>query len=742
MNTTPTQKTPDVQIKRRHFLAGVGGLTFAIGLSEGLITGAFAQSNDSKASLSAWVTIGYDDTISIMTPTGEMGQGTLTALPLILAEELDADWSRVKPEYAPPNPQIFGNPHPILNGGQATLASIAIPGYFTKMRIAGAQARRILMDAVAQKWNVPLSELSTEPSTVVHASSGRKIRYGEIARFATMPAEAPKISPEDLKPANRFRLIGNKSIGRLDVPSKVNGTAQYGIDVQVPGMVFASVLESPMEGAKPDFVYSADALDIPGVLQVLPLPFGVAVIGTTVEATRAGRNALKIQTTWNTSGAVASIFDSELAKPAYERHAKDPQAKPLDHFKRGDASTSLQSANKIIESSYWTEHCYHAQMEPMNCTAHVAADEKSAELWVGTQTPFLATVVAAGILKTTPDKIRINQQLMGGGFGRRIAADIIAQTVVIANAIKKPVKLILSREDDMAAARPRPMTFHRMQAALDPQGQLVGWHHRIVAENVDALAAPPRFNARGGRDYIGWNGMEIPYYNVPNVMAEGVREIRGMRVQPLRGIGSGHNKFAVECFVDEVAIARNMDPLAMRLDLTQQEPRAQAVLQAVAEMADWKKLRQGRALGLALGEYHGTFSAGIVEVSLNKSSGKIKVHHIWLSVDPGLVIQHDNVLAQLEGAAVYGLSLALIEELNIQKGAVVQSNFNDYPVLRMSDMPEIHTRIVSSSAPPTGMGEIGVLPIAPAISNAIFKLTGQRLNHLPMSPKRVKKVIT
>jgi len=258
---------------------------------------------------------------------------------------------------------------------------------------------------------------------------------------------------------------------------------------------------------------------------------------------------------------------------------------------------------------------------------------------------------------------------------------------------------------------------------------------------VDAIAAPPRFTARGGRDYIGWNGMDIAYYNVPNIMAEGVREIRGMRVQPLRGIGSGHNKFAVECFVDEVAIARNMDALAMRLELTKQEPRAQAVLQVAAEMADWKNPRKGRALGLALAEYHGTFAAGIVEVSLNKSSGKIKVHQIWLTVDPGLVIQHDNVLAQLEGAAVYGLSLALIEELNFQKGAVVQSNFNDYPVLRMSDMPEIHTRIVSSNAPPTGMGEIGVLPIAPAISNAIFQLTGKRLNHLPMSPKRVKKVI-
>lgn len=287
-------------------------------------------------------------------------------------------------------------------------------------------------------------------------------------------------------------------------------------------------------------------------------------------------------------------------------------------------------------------------------------------------------------------------------------------------------------------SRPWKISF---KAGLDAGGNLVGWHHRLVAENVDALAAPPRFKASGGKDLIGWRGLELPHYGIPNILADAVREIRGMRVQPWRGIGAGYNKFAVECFLDEVAQAKGVDPLALRLELTKDEPRANAVIRAVAEMSDWKRRRNGRGMGIAFSEYHDTFSAGVAEVSLNRKTGKIKVHDYWIAVDPGLVIQPVNVHAQLESAVVYGLSAALTEELTIRDGAVVQSNFHDYPVLRMSDMPEIHTRIVASNAPPTGMGKIGVPAVAPAIANAVFQLTGKRLRSLPMSPQRVKKVI-
>jgi isoquinoline 1-oxidoreductase beta subunit len=733
---------PISAMKRRTFLASASGLTFSLVLGGASMNGKDAQAADNAIKLNAWITIGNDSSITLMVPTAEMGQGTLTSLPLILAEELDADWSKVKAEFAPPNPKVYGNPHPLLNGGQASLASVAIPGYFKPLRMLGAQARLVLVNAVADKWQVPSTELTTDTGFVIHSKSNRRISYGEIAQFASVPAELPKINESDLKKPSQFKLIGRTDIGRTDVKSKTNGTAQFGIDVSVPDMVYATILESPVEGAKAENVNADEALAIPGITRVIPLPFGVAVIGNSIHATRLARNVLKQKVTWNTTGAIGANFDSEKAKVDYAKQGLDPNAKTMDAFKRGDSVAAMSNAKQTIEATYWTEHCYHAQLEPMNCIARINPDGVSAEIWTGTQFAFLGTVAASGILKTTPDKIKVNQYLLGGGYGRRIAPDNIAQAVVLANVTKQTVKLLLTREDDMAAARPRPMTHHVMRAGLDDSGNLIGWRHRLVAENVDAIASPPRFQATGGRDYIGWNGIDLPHYKIDNATAEAVREIRGMRVHAFRGIGAGHNKFAVECFLDEVAHAKKTDPLAMRLQLTQHDARANAVLREVAQMSDWKRKRNGRGLGIAFSDYHGSVSAGVVEVSLNRQTGKIKVHHMWLAVDPGLAIQPTNVLAQLEGAAVFGLSVALLEELTIQNGAPVQSNFHDYPVLRMSDMPEIHTKLVQSDAAPTGMGEIGVLPVAPAIANAIFQLTGKRLRSLPMSPQRVKSALT
>lgn len=729
-------------MKRRTFLASASGLTFSLALGSAGMLGKEAQAADNAIKLNAWITIGTDSTIGLMVPTAEMGQGTLTALPLILAEELDADWSKVRAEFAPPNPKVYGNPHPLLNGGQASLASVAIPGYYMPLRMLGAQARLVLVNAVADKWQVPSTELKTDTGFVIHEKSNRRISYGEIAQFASVPAELPKITESDLKKPSQFKLIGRADIGRTDVKSKTNGTAQFGIDVSVPDMVYATILEAPVEGAKAENVNSEEAMAVAGITRVITLPFGVAVIGNSVYATRMARNVLKQKVTWNTTGAIGANFDSDKAKADYAKQGMDPNAKTMDAFKRGDSVTAMSNAKQTIEATYWTEHCYHAQLEPMNCIARINPDGVSAEIWTGTQFAFLGTMAASGILKTTPDKIKVNQYLLGGGYGRRIAPDTIAQAVVLANVTKQTVKLLLSREDDMAAARPRPMTHHVMRAGLDSSGNLIGWRHRLVAENVDAIASPPRFQATGGRDYIGWNGIDLPHYNIENATAEAVREIRGMRVHAFRGIGAGHNKFAVECFLDEVAHAKKTDPLAMRLQLTQHDARANAVLREVAQMSDWKRKRNGRGLGIAFSDYHGSVSAGVVEVSLNKQTGKIKVHHIWLAVDPGLAIQPTNVLAQLEGAAVFGLSVALLEELTIRNGAPVQTNFHEYPVLRMSDMPEIHTKLVKSDAAPTGMGEIGVLPVAPAIANAVFQLTGKRLRALPMSPQRVKNALT
>ena len=738
MNASSMPPSQGPELKRREFLAA--GLSFSVALGAGLASSSDpAQAQTAGLKANVWVTIGTDDSVVVMTPTGEMGQGTTTALPMILAEELDADWSKVRIEYAPPNPRVYGNPHPLLNGGQASLASIAVPGYFTPLRIAGAQARRVLLDAAAARWGVPVAELSTASGVVTHAASGRRLRYGEIAAFATVPAQLPAITVADLKKPEQYKLIGRADLGRTDVLSKVNGQAKFGIDVTVPDMVYATVLESPMDGARPDQVNTAEAMAVPGVIQVLALPFGVAVIAQTVEASRTARNVLKAKVSWDTSNARAAGFDSEKAKEEYARNGRSAEAKPMNAYKKGEADQALASAARVIEGTFWSEHTYHAQLEPMNCVARVAADGQSAEVWTGTQAPVLAAMAAAGVLKTTPDKIRLNQMLLGGGYGRRITPDIVAQTVAIANASKRTVKLILTREDDMAAARPRPMTHHIMRAGLDAQGKLVGWKHRIVAENVDAVAAPPRFAATGGKDYIGWQGSNLPHYDIANWESEGVREQRGMRVHAFRGIGAGHNKFAIESFLDEVAQARKMDPLAMRLELTQNDPRARAVIEAVAEMSDWKRKRTGRALGLAFADYHGTVAAGVAEVSLDAKSGKITVHNYWTAADPGLVVHPESVLGQLEGGAVFGLSVALLEELTIKGGAVQQTNYHDYPVLRMADMPEIHTRIVRSGAAPTGMGEAGVGPVAPAIANAVAQLTGKRLRELPMTPARVKR---
>ncbi|MEA3192754.1 MAG: isoquinoline 1-oxidoreductase subunit beta [Betaproteobacteria bacterium] len=727
----------ETKISRRAFLQTTGALTFSFTLA-GRATNALAQ--EGAARFNAWVSLAADGTITVMVPVAEMGQGAATSLPLILAEELDADWSKVTYQWAPPNAKVYGNYHPLFGGAMVTAASISTPGYWTSLRLAGAQARRVLLDNVAQQWGVPREELTTEPSVVVHARSGRRMSYGDVVKFAKVPEQPPQMTEADLKKPSQFRLIGRADIPRVDVPSKTNGSAKYGIDVRLPGMLYASVLESPYDGAKAAQVNSDEAMKVAGVKRVLPLPFGVAVIADSVHSANKGRRALKV--TWDGGGNPNASFDSEKALAEYARQARDPNAKAMTAFEKGDAPKALAGAAKTMEAEYSSVHCYHAQMEPMNCVARVAADGQSAEVWTGTQSNALAAFVASNVLKTTPDKIRVHQHLLGGGYGRRIWPDAVAQAVVLANITKEPIKLILTREDDLIAARPRPMTYHAIKAGLDGSGNLVAWHHRLVSENVDAVAAPPRFKATGGKDVIGWRGLEQPFYGVPNMLAEAVREQRGVRVHAWRGIGSGYNKFVSESFLDEIAHATGKDPLALRLELTKDHPRANAVIKAVAEMADWKKSRgKDRALGIAFSDYHESFSAGIAEVSLDRKTGKIKVHNYWIAGDAGIIVQPENAHAQLESAIVYGLGSALIEELTYKDGAVQQSNFHNYQLIRMSDMPQIHTKVIVTDNAPTGLGELGVPTVAPAIGNAVFKLTGKRLRQLPMSASRVSAAL-
>jgi isoquinoline 1-oxidoreductase beta subunit len=716
---------------RREFLTGAAGLTLLLTVVPDAFTGEVRA--DAPLSPNVWLTIATDGTITIVSPAAEMGQGTFTTLPAVLADELDADWSKVRAVLPPEwNEKKFGNPQ--WNGLFNTTASLATRGYFKPMRIAGAQARRVLLDAVSAKWSVPISELSTEPSIVVHMATGRRISYGEIAGFARAPAELPEIQDNDLKKASEFRYIG-KDLPRLELPAKVTGTAKYGIDVQVPGMVHAAVLQSPYEGGTPATIDDSATRAVPGVTDVVRLPSGVGVVGNSVEATQAGKKRLKV--TW--TQAPAAGHDSERALEDFAAIARDKDRAGVKFAGVGDAETAMKGAARIFRGEYRTRYTYHAQMEPMNATAAVSSDGKSAEIWAGTQNPSGLFNDVAKLLQTERSKITFHQHAIGGGYGRRGGPqDVVLDAVRLAKAVGSPVKVIWSREDDVAAGKFRPMTAHHIEAGFDAGGRLIAWHHRVVAESVAgyraglAGAAPPSIDA------IVMKGSSLPQYPIPNKLAEHIAETRGTRLSSVRGVGVYYNAFAVESFLDELAKALGQDPIAFRLELSQGQPRVQNLLRAVSDMSDWHKPRNGRGLGVAVMEKDDTLAAGVAEVSLDRLTGKIKVHNIWAAIDAGLAVQPRNLAAQTEGSIVFGLGHVLREKITIRQGRVQESNFNDYQVPRMSDMPSIEVRVISTDNPPTGAGEDGLPLVGGAVGNAVAALTGVRLRELPFAPDRVK----
>jgi isoquinoline 1-oxidoreductase beta subunit len=723
------------QIHRRDFLAGTAaGITFAIALAGkpdpfGFVTEASAQA---PLAPNVWVNIGTDGIITVMSPAAEMGQGSFTALPIILAEELDADWSKVKAVQPPAwDTKLYGNP----GYGQrlSTTASFSVNGYFKPLRIAGAQARRVLLDAVAAKWGVPVGELSTEPSVVVHKASGRRIGYGEVAAFAKLPAELPKIEDKDLKPAASFRLIG-KDIPRVELPLKVSGAAKYAMDAQVPGMLYAAVLQSPYDGGQPATVDDAAARRTAGVTDVVRIPSGVGVLGTTVEGSQAGKNLLKV--TW--TDAPGAKHDSERVLGEFMAIARDKSREGVPYVKEGDAPGAMKTAAKVFRGVYQTRYVYHAQMEPLNATVAVAPDGKSAQVWAGTQGPSNLITEVADALGIKPDTVTFHQQWVGGGYGRRSQNEVVVDAARLSKAAGKPVKLIWSREDDMTSGKFRPMTAQYIEAGLDAKGKIVAWHHRVVAESVSAYTAAARGNAPPKTDQIVMKGTPIPCYGIPNKLAEHVVEARGTRVSAWRGVGVGHNAFAVECFLDEIAKATGKDPLAIRLELQEGQPRAQTLVRTVAEMSDWTRKREGIGLGIAFMEKDDTLAAGVAEVSIDRASGKLKVHNFWAAIDAGLAVQPRNVAAQTEGGIIFALGHVLREKITIKDGRVQQSNFTDYEVTRMSDIPNVQVKVISTDNKPTGAGEDGVPLVAAAVGNAIFSLTGLRLRELPFSQEQVR----
>jgi isoquinoline 1-oxidoreductase beta subunit len=727
------------QLSRRQVMIGALGLSFALAIDNPLARAATLADEPAGRGLSPWVSIASDGTITIMSAAAEMGQGSMTSLPLIIAEELDADWSKVRIVPAPPIDAIYGNPG--FGGMMYTAGSNAVRSYYGPLRMFGAQVRRVLIDNAAKYWGVPAAELTTEPSAVLHAKSGRRLSYAEIAAFAEIPAKAPEIKREELKQPSQFRLIG-KDVMRVELPGKVNGGVKYGIDIQVPGMLYATVLRAPVEGAAPERIDDAKAKAVKGVIKIVKLPYGVGVLAETPWAAFDARTMLVNAITWSKTGK-AWGFDSEQGLQALGATARDLNAQASDWFKAGDARAELSKAATSMEAEYRCDYAYHAQMEPLNAVASVSPSGDAAEIWCGTQSQSMAQGGAAKALGIARDKVKLNDLLLGGGFGRRGPrdADFVVDAVLMSKEAGKPVKVMWTREDDVHNGRFRPLSAHYLRAGFDATGKLVAWQHRLAGDRVTPFFDPVRYEAGGRRDGILMNGGDLPGYDVPHQLVEQLYQDTGVRTAPLRAIGFTANKFATETFVDEIAVKRGIDPVAFRLELLKSTPRARKVVETVARMADWGRKRDGRGLGFAFIDYTGSLLAGAVEVSLDRASGQIRVHNFWCAIDCGVAVQPDNVVAQSEGSIVYGLGLALTERISIKDGAVEQSNFYDYRVPRMNEVPMMQVEVIPTDNPPTGAGQMATPLVAPAIGSAIAQLTGVRLRHTPFTPERVKAAL-
>jgi isoquinoline 1-oxidoreductase subunit beta len=732
----------DFPLKRRDFLVGVGmsGLGLVFGLDLKPAMGATAEADDVATGAgvkTAWVRVAPDGAITIMAPAAEMGQGTTTALAVVFAEELDADWKKVSVEFSPANDAIYANPLPFFFGMMVTAASTAVMGYYKNMRLYGAQARRVLLDAAAARLKVRVSELTTEPSAVVHPKSGQRLSYGEIASFATMPETLPVVSEKDLKDPSQFRLIGHE-IPRVDIPSKTDGSATYSIDVRLPDMVYATIVRAPVLGAIPQSVNDKEVSKLRDVLKVMQLtPDRVAVAARTYEAALAAERALKI--TW--SEVAGSKFDSDRAMEEQSAIARDLSKAGTVVQDTGDAVGALKGAAKVYQAEYRTEFVYHAQLEPLNSVSWVKDDGKNVEVWAGSQTPTHLVRSVAEVLGIAPENVTLHRTYLGGGFGRRSAMDHdwAVDSALVSKELGRPVKVIWSRESDVRFGRFKPMTAQYLQAAEDNNGRLIAWHHRLVADEALAMTNPVRFEKGKEFPRISTTGIRTDY-DFPNIRVEAVRNKQGVRMSAVRGVGSTVNQFAAESFVDEIAIARGEDPVEFRLALLAKSPAEQNVLRAAASMAGWKKgEKEGRGVSYVMNA--GTYMATIARVTVDRNTGAIVAPEIWIAADVGVPVSPRNLDAQLQSAVIHSLSNLLKERITFKDGAVQQSNFYDYQVIRMSEAPEVHTHIVPSTRNPVGIGDLGGIGVGPAVANAFFSATGRRLRQSPFLPDRVLAVL-
>ncbi|SNS96707.1 isoquinoline 1-oxidoreductase, beta subunit [Noviherbaspirillum humi] len=732
------QHSTSIKLSRRQFLLGTGsaviGVSFGAG---GLAAAGLAQAQQSGMAPNQWITIGTDGIVTIVSPASEMGQGTMTAMPLCVAEDLDADWSKVKVVQAGLDAKSYGNK--LFGGAMATGASRTTRGYYESLRLAGAQARQVLLLAAADKWGVPAAELSTEPGVVKHAKSGRRMGYGEIAAFAQVPDKLPQVTPAMLKPIKDCRYIG-KGVKRIDIQDKTTGRAKYGIDVRLDNMLYGAILRAPVQKDKPVSVDDSGAKAVKGYVKTVMLPYGVGVLAENTWAARQAKEALKV--TWS-GDSPAKTYDSEEVVKAYQAVANDLDASKIGVVaeKHGEARENIAKAAKVLKADVQAQHVAHMTMEPMNATARWTGDKL--ELWTPTQGPSIAAGALAAILKVQPANLTINTTLMGGGFGRRVEPDFSIDAALMAKeADGRPVKVTWTREDDVRHDKFRPLVAQHMEVGLDAQGNIVGWHHRLVGESIYARANPGLFASVGGKDSPFYEGAEISY-GIHDKQIEFVRQQRGVDVSFWRAVGGGYTKMAIETMIDELAAERKMDPVQYRLQLLEKQPRAQAVIREAAKMAGWGKKRPaGRALGIAYSDMWETHVAEVAEVSVDKKTGAITVHNVWAAVDAGVAVLPQNVATQIEGGILFGISGALKEQVVFKNGEPQQSNFHDYPVLRMNEVPNVTVKVIQTDNPPGGVGESGLPPIAPAISNAVATLTGVRLRNLPMRPEAVQAALS
>lgn len=662
-----------------------------------------------------WLRINVDNSIVIQSACSEMGQGVMTALPMLVAEELEAELSMVTVEFAPAH-DAFANPE---TGYQATGGSASMRGFWNPMRQAGATAREMLISAAALKWGVVNQDCDAKKGRIFHRASQQSFSYGELVEQASKLKAPTRIR---LKNPQEFTLIGT-SQARIDGPAKTDGSAVFGIDVKLPNLLVATIARSPVFGGKLATYDDSKTKQIAGVRDVIQIDSGVAVIADHYWAAKKGRDALSIK--WD-EGENATLSSAAI-RQKFKTALSDATLVQED----GKVTDALAKSSKRISAVFETPFLAHTCMEPMNCTADVQSNE--CHVWAPTQSQEFAMKAAKKISGLSAEQIRIHTTYLGGGFGRRAEDDFVIEALQCSHAIKKPVKVIWTREDDIQHDFYRPASYSELTAAINKDNQALVWEHKLASPSILERYVPLAKILLRGKDHTSIEGADNLPYAIPNISVHYAWTDTPVPVGFWRSVGYSNNSFITECFLDELAFLAKQDPLDFRIDLLKDQDRHLGVLKLAANKAGWNKpMPKGHFQGIAMVKSFGSYVAQVAEVSIQPGETRPKVHKVTCAVDCGIVVNPDNVITQLQSAIIFGLTAALTGEIEIENGRVKQSNFHDTPHLRINQAPEIEVHLVKNAEMIGGVGEIGVPPIAPAVANAIFAATGKRVRKLPI----------